>query len=217
SGYRRASFSWTNSMVVDAYKIFRADQPSGPFVEIATVTNVTSYTDYGLQLGWQYIYEVGAVYGTNTVHSAPFPILSLFNRNLVANAGFEENDNSHWDKWPGGGIAMTNMTVCTNVAFCGQRSMEIVLQNNGNDASIAQFSQYGIPDSTIYVTPGAFYSYGCWFKSGGISQPSEHWLQWTSTKTGYNTKKRPPLPFPNYFTPHFVACTDPSHWRYVHR
>jgi hypothetical protein len=217
SGYRRASFSWTNTMVTDAYKIFRADQPSGPFLEIDTVTNVTTYTDYNLQLGWQYIYEVGAVYGTNVVHSAPFAILSLFNNNLVANAGFEENDNSHWDKWPGGSIAMTNMTVCTNVAFCGQRSMEIVLQNNGNDGSIAQFSQYGIPDSTIYVTPGAFYSYGCWFKSGGISQPSEHWLQWTSTKTGYNTKNRPHLPFPNYFTPHFVAGTDPTDWVYVNR
>jgi hypothetical protein len=217
SGYRRASFSWTNSMVADSYKIFRADQASGPFLEIATVTNITTYTDYGLRLGWQYIYEVGAVYGTNVIHSAPFAILSLFNSNLVANAGFEENDNSHWDKWPGGGIAMTNMTVCTNVAFCGQRSMEIVLNNQGNDSSIAQFSQYGIPDSTIYITPGGFYSYGCWFKSGGISQPSEHWLQWTSTKTGFNTKNRPPLPFPNYFTPHFVASTDPTNWIYVNR
>jgi len=217
SGYRRASFSWTNSMVADSYKIFRADQPSGPFVAIATVTNVASYADCGLQLGWQYIYEVGAVYGTNIVHSASFAILSLFNSNLVANAGFEENDNSHWDKWPGGSIAMTNMTVCTNVAFQGRRSMEIVLQNNGNDASISQFSQYGIPDSTVYVTPGAFYSYGCWFKTGGISQPSEHWLQWTSSKTGYNTKTRPPLPFPNYFTPHFVAGTEPTDWTYINR
>jgi hypothetical protein len=217
SGYRRTSFSWTNSVVADSYKIFRADQASGPFLEIATVTNVTTYTDYGLQLGWQYIYEVGAVYGTNTVHSAPFAILSLFNNNLVANAGFEENDNSHWDKWPGGSIAMTNMTVSTNAAFQGQRSMEIVLPNNGNNSSISQFSQYGIPDSTIYVTPGAFYSYGCWFKSGGISQPSEHWLQWISSKTAYNTKNRPSLPFPNYFTPHFVAGSDPTDWTYVNR
>lgn len=217
TGYRRASFSWTNTAVADSYKIFRADQASEPFLEIATVTNVTSYTDYGLQLGWQYFYEVGAVYGTNTVRSAPFAILSLFNGNLIANPGFEENDNSHWDKWPGGSIAMTNMTVSTNVAFQGQRSMEIVLQNNGNDSSISQFSQYGIPDSTIYVTPGAFYSYGCWFKSGGVSQPSEHWLQWISSKTGYNTKNRPPLPFPYYFTPHFVAGTEPTDWTYVNR
>jgi hypothetical protein len=218
SGYRRATFAWTNSVAADCYRIYRAELATGPFLQIATVTtNVTTYTDYGLKPGWQYFYEIGAVYGTNTVHSAPFAILSLFNSNLVANAGFEENDNSHWDKWPGGTIAMTNMTAGTNVAFQGKQAMEIVLENVSNDSSISQFSQYGIPDSTIYVTPGGFYSYGCWFKSGGISQPSEHWLQWISSKTGYDTNNRPGLPFPNYFTPHFVAGMTPTDWTYVNR
>jgi len=218
SGYRRASFSWTNAVAMDYYRIYRAEQATGPFLQIATVTtNISSYTDYGLKPGCQYFYEVGAVYGTNTVHSAPFAILSLFDNNLIANAGFEENDNSHWDKWFSGSIEMTNMTACTNVAFQGNRSMEIDLQNQGNNGSIAQFDQYGIPDSTLYVTPGGFYSYGCWFKSGGISQPSEHWLQWVSTKTGYDTNTRPALPFPNYFTPHFFAGTSPTEWTYVNR
>src|SRR5207253_9114300 len=180
--------------------IYRAEQPDGPFMHIATLTsNATSYTDASLKSGSQYIYEVAAVYPTNEVHSAPFAILSLLNNNLVANAGFEENDNSHWDKWFTGNIGMTNMSTTTNFAWQGRQSMRIPLDGQTNGGSIAQFDQYGIPDSTLYVTPGAFYSFGAWFKSGGISQPSEHWLTWAATKTGYDTNNRPLLPWPYYF------------------
>jgi hypothetical protein len=217
SGFRRAVFSWTNASTAQCYRIFRADQPAGPFAQIATVTGATTnYSDLGLEPGWQYIYEVRAVYATNTVASAPFAILSFLNSNLVSNAGFEGNDNSHWDKWYSN-VDMTNMVVSTNVAFQGQRSMEIVLRNQTNGNSIGQFNQYGIPDSTIYVTPGTLYSYGGFFRSGGISQPSEHWLTWFSSKTGYDTNNRPSLPWPYYFTPHFVAGTAPTAWRYVNR
>jgi hypothetical protein len=112
---------------------------------------------------------------------------------------------------------MTNMFATTNVAFQGNRSMQILLENQGNNSSIAQYDQYGIPDSTLYVTPGAFYSFGGWLKSGGISQPSEHWLTWISTKTGYDTNNRPALPWPYYFTPHLLAGTNPTPWTYLNR
>jgi hypothetical protein len=216
SAYNRTSFVWSNTSPAQAYRIYRADQSSGPFQQIATVTpSTTSYTDYNLKPGWQYFYEVGAVYETNTVLSSPFAILSQLNNNLVANGGFEEDGNSHWDKWYG--VAMTNMFATTNEAFQGRQSMEVLFQNQGNNDSISQFNQYGIPDATVYTTPGAFYSYGGWFKSGGISQPSQHWLTWTSSKTGYDTNTRPSLPWPFYFTPNFVAGTEPTPWTYINR
>ena len=218
SGFNRASFSWTTGSPAQLFRIYRAEQGGGPFVHIATVTPETqSYTDNGLKSGWQYFYEVRAVYATNTVASSPFCVLSLVNSNLLANAGFEENDNSHWDKWFSGSIEMTNMTASSNVAHQGKKSMRILLQNQGNNSSIAQFDQYGIPDSTVYVQPGNFYSYGGYFKSGGISQPSEHWLTWISSKTGYDTNNRPALPWPYYFTPRFVAGTNETDWTYVNR
>ena len=73
SGYNRASFTWTNCHAgANAIASIRAEQAAGPFQHIATVTAATTaYTDYGLKPGWQYFYEVGAVYSTNTVHSAP--------------------------------------------------------------------------------------------------------------------------------------------------
>jgi hypothetical protein len=217
SGYLRASFSWTNSSEAIGNRIYRAEQAEGPFQQIAAVTaNTTSYTDSNLRPGWQYFYEIGAIYATNTIHSAPFVVLSLLNSNLIANAGFEENDNSHWDKWFAGSIPATNMLGSAN-AFQGKRSMRIIFENHGDNSTIAQCNQYGLPDSSIPVTPGALYSFGGWLKSGGISQPSEHWLEWSSTKTASDTNARPPLPWPNYFTPHFVAGTSATDWLYVNR
>jgi hypothetical protein len=218
SGCKRVSFTWTNTSVAQAYRIFRSEEAAGPFQQVASVSAGTfSYTDYGLKSGSEYFYELGAVYSTNTIHSAPFAILSLLNSNLVANSGFEENDNSHWDKWFTGSIEVTNMLASTNIAYQGKRSMKIILKNQGDNSSIAQLNQYGIPDSTIYCQPGAFYSYGGFFKSGGISQPSEHWLEWSSTKTGVNTNDRPALPYPYYFTPHFVIGTTQADWTYENR
>jgi hypothetical protein len=172
--------------------------------------------DFALRSGWQYFYEVAAVYSSNVVHSAPFALTPLLNNNLVANSGFEENDNSHWDKWFSGNIPMTNMFTSTNFAFQGKKSMCVALQPDSN-GTISQFNQYGIPDSTLYVTPGAFYSFGGWFKNGGITQPSEHWFEWCSTPTGYDTNGRPALPWPNYFSPHIVFGTNQSDWVYVNR
>ena len=112
---------------------------------------------------------------------------------------------------------MTNMVVSTNTAYEGRQSMRVILQNQDDSGSISQFNQYGIPDSTLYTVPGAFYSFGGFFKSTGISQPSEHYLTWVSTKTGYNTNDRPALPYPNYFTPHFIPGTDATDWTYENR
>ena len=218
SGYNRVSFSWTNTSPAQSFRIYRAAQASDPFQQIATVTSATTaYTDHGIESGWQYFYEVGAVYGTNTVHSAPIALLPLLNSNLVANAGFEEDDNSHWDKWFSGSIAMTNMVASTNTAYQGKQSMRIILENQGNNGSISQFNQYGLPDATLFATPGAFYSFGGFFKSAGISQPSEHYIKWVSTKTGNDTNNRPNSPYPNYFTPHFIADTDATEWTYENR
>jgi hypothetical protein len=218
TAYNRVSFGWTNSSPAQCFRIYRAEKAAGPFEHIATTpANIRSYTDDNLRPGWQYFYEVGAVYPTNTVHSAPFAILALFNGGVLGNSGFERDDNCRWDKWYTGTIDMTNMAVSTNIAYQGQRSMQIRLDNQGSNGSIAQYNQYGIPDSTIFVTPGAIYSFGCWFKSTGLSQPSEHWLEWSSTKTSYDTNNRPPLPDPFYYTPHFVPGTGPVDWTYVNR
>ena len=219
SGYKWASFNWGGSCTNSArgYRIYRSEQSTGPFTPIATlVSNVTSYTDFSVNSGWQYYYEVGAISDTNTIHSSPFVVMPLLNNNLLANAGFEENENSHWDKWFAGDIDATNMVGNRQVAYQGKQSMEIQLRNKGDNSSIAQYDQYGIPDANIPVTPGALYSFGCFFKSGGISQPSEHWLEWGSSPTALDTNIRPALPWPNYFTPHLV-CAGPTPWTYANR
>ena len=218
-GNGHVSFSWSVGLTNSPkyFQIFRAEQPEGPFTHMVTLTpNATSYTDTSLKPGCQYIYEVGAVYGTNTVLSAPFPMLSGFNNNLVANAGFEENSDSHWDKW-WGNIDWTNMVTTTNVAYQGKKSMQITLLNQNSGASISQYNQYGTPYSSLPVTPGTLYSFGGFFKSGGLSQPSQHWLQWTSTKTAANTNDRPTLPYPYYFTPQFSIGTTNTDWTYANR
>jgi hypothetical protein len=220
SGYRNASFSWRNSPTnfPKAWRIYRATNPGGPFTHLITLTaNAASYTDSELESGRQYIYEVAAVYDTNEVFSTPFAMLPLLNNNLVANSGFEENENSHWDKWFTGDIDATNMTTSTNVFYEGAKSMEIKLLNNGSGGSISQYSQYGTPNSYMPVTPGTLYSFGGFFKSGGISKPSEHWLEWSSAKTSGDTNNRPARPYPYYFTPHFVIGTTNTDWTYANR
>lgn len=219
SGYRRASFSWGGSATNTAkgWRIDRAEQPEGPLTPIVTLpTEATFYTDSSLKPGCQYFYEVAAIYETNAVPSAPFAILSSLNGNLVANGGFEENDNSHWDKWFTGDIHWTNMIASTN-AYEGRKSMEITLVDKGNNGSISQFGQYGTPDANLPVASGRLYSFGCFFKSSGLSQPSEHWLEWSSTATGEDTNRRPARTYPDYFTPHFVIGTDPTEWTYANR
>jgi hypothetical protein len=219
SGYRRASFSWSVSSgnSPQSWRIYRAERPEGPFTHILTLTaNTTSWTDTALDPGRQYIYEVAAVYPNNEILSAPFAILSGLNNNLVANGGFEENDNSHWDKW-WGEINWTNMTASTNVFHHGNKSMQITLLNQTGGASISQYNQYGTPYSTLPVTPGTLYSFGGFFKGGALSQPSQHWLQWSSTKTAEDTNDRPTLPYPNYFTPYFSIGTGNTDWTYANR
>lgn len=218
-GYGHASFSWSISPTDSPryWQIYRAEKPEGPFRHIMSLTpNATSFTDTDLAPGNQYIYEVAAVYPTNTVLSAPFPMLSGLNNNLVANSGFEEDDNSHWDKW-WGDIDWTNMVASTNVFYQGNKSMQITLLNTSGGATISQYNQYGTPNSFLPVSPGTLYSFGGFFKSGGLSQPSQHWLQWTSTKTAANTNNRPALPYPNYFTPYFSIGTTNTDWTYANR
>jgi hypothetical protein len=217
SGYRKNMFIWTTETAPQLFHIYRADQASGPFVQIATVpSGVTNFTDTMVQSGWQYFYEVAAVYPTNSARSAPFALTPWADSNLIANAGFEENDNSHWDKWFTGDIPTLNMRGNTNIACSGRQSMEIKLANSGNNSSIAQYNQYGTPAVSIPASAG-FYSMGCFLKSGGISQPSEHWLEWSSTKTADNTNNRPNLPWPDYFTPHFKIGTAAIPWTYANR
>ncbi len=219
-GWGRATFSWSVPATNQpkAFRIFRADQPDGPFTHLLTLSSSTrTFTDIGLNDGGQYIYEVAAVYNTNVTRSAPFAILSSASSNLVANSGFEENSDSHWDKWFTGDIDWTNMVTSTNVFYQGKKSMEIRLQENGNNGSISQFGQYGVPNSSMPVTPGQLYSFGGFFKSGGLSQPSEHWFEWSSTPNGQNPNPRPTRPFPNYFTPHFAPGTEATPWTYANR
>ena len=219
SGLGRTYFGWTapSGFTPTSWQIRRSEHASGPYVPLQTLPgNATSYTDAGLKSGWQYFYEVAAVYTSGVVPSVPFAITPLLNSNLVANAAFEENDNSHWDKWYTGEIDWTNMIGSTN-CFQGKQSMKIDLRNYPSYGSIKQYNQYGIPDASIPVTPGKLYSFGAWFKSGGLSVKSEHWMEWSSPPDGYSTNARPGLPWPNYFTPHFVVGTTQSGWAYANR
>src|SRR5262249_47038486 len=153
-------------------RIYRAEQSQGPFTLLTTVsTNVATWTDYGLRPGWQYFYEVAAVGNGEEGLSSPFSVLSLLNNNFVADNGFEENDDSHWDKWDTGNISWTNMIGSTN-AFLGKQSMQIVLLNQTTTDSINQYAQYGIPRSYMNVTPGTLYSFGGFIKSAGLSRPT---------------------------------------------
>jgi hypothetical protein len=133
----------------------------------------------------------------------------------MANAGFEENDDSHWDKWFTDHVSQTNM-LASSTALQGRRSMRIKLVNSPSSSTISQFNQYGIPDASLPVTAGTLYSLGGWLKSGGINQPSEHWWEWTSDKDA-NTNNRPLLPWPDSFTPHFVIDTNATTWVYANR
>lgn len=219
AGLGWTSFSWTppTTNLPLAWRIMRAENPEGPFVHIQSVaSSMCSFTDRGLKSGWQYFYEVGGIYGTNVVLSAPFALTPLLNSNLVANAAFEENDNSHWDKWYSGEIDWTNMIGSTN-CFQGRQSMLIALRDYPSYGSIKQYNQYGIPDASIPVTPGVLYSFGAWFKSGGLSVNARHWMEWYSPPDGYSTNARPGRPWPNYFTPHFVTGTSNSGWLYANR
>ena len=216
SGYRETTFTWTNTAGADLCRIYRAESASGPFGHIATVTSNTFLcTDTGLRSGWLYFYYVEALYGTNRIRSSPFCVLPLVNSNLIANAGFEENDNSHWDKWFTDYASQTNMLGSTT-SYQGKQSMRIKLSNSAGTTTIGQFNQYGIPDASIPVTAGTCYSFGGWLKSGGINRPSEHWWEWTSDKDA-NTNNRPLLPWPDSFTPHFVIGTNTTTWVYANR
>lgn len=219
SGYRRASFEWASAGKTPVgYEIYRADHAVGPFSRIAELPETaTSFTDSGLRDGWQYFYEVRALYDSGPVASAPFAILSLLSGNLIANPGFEECGDSHWDKWFTGEIPWQNMTVSEKEPYQGKRSMEIRLANHGSNSSIKQSNQYGTPDPAIRTQPGKLYSFGGWLRSGGLSQPSEHWLEWNTTRTGDNTNNIPPAPWPLYFTPPLVIGTEPRPWTYVNR
>ncbi|MBC8095437.1 MAG: hypothetical protein H7Y43_06470, partial [Akkermansiaceae bacterium] len=206
----------TNSPL--AFRIYRADQPSGPFSHLLTLSADTrTFTDTDLNDGCQYLYEVAAVYPTNVTRSAPFAILSSASSNLVANSGFEDNNDSHWDKWFTGDIDWTNMVTSTNVFYQGRKSMEICLNSNANNGSISQFGQYGVPNSSMPTTPGQLYSFGGFFKSGGLTQPTTHWIEWSSTQTGLNPNARPSRPYPGYFTPHFSPGTAATPWTYANR
>jgi hypothetical protein len=220
SGYKRTSFSWSTprGLTATSFKVFRADVAEGPFSEVANLpTSVNSYTDYNLKNGWQYFYELGVVYPTGVVRSAPFVLTPKLNNDLIANGSFEEDDNSHWDKWFSGDISWTNMVGSSVSPYHGKQSMEIRLKNNRNNSSITQYSHYGIPEDYLPVTPGTLYSFGGFIRSGGLTQNSEHWLEWDSSGTADHPEARPGLPWPSYFTPSLKAGTVATPWTYLNR
>ncbi|HWD19667.1 MAG TPA: hypothetical protein VHB20_10345 [Verrucomicrobiae bacterium] len=219
SGTRKASFAWGGAVtnVATEYRIYRASDQGAPLQFIAKVpAQVHFYTDFGLAPGWQYIYEVAAVVNGQEIHSAPFAVLSLLNNNLVANPGFEENDNSHWDKWDTGDISWDNMVGSGN-AFQGRQAMQIVLQNNFTTDTINQYAQYGTPRSYIPVTPGTLYSFGGYIKGEGLLAPTSQWFEWTSSLTGEDYASRPTFPYPDYFTPVLNLGLGSSSWTYLNR
>jgi hypothetical protein len=219
-GFGTAQIGWSVSagFAPDSFKVLRADDPNGSFLPIATVPASThSFTDSGLAFGKQYIYEIAAVYSNGTVLSAPVPVLSLLNNNLIANPGFEENDNSHWDKWFTGDIPWDRMIGAPISSGAGAQSMEIQLSNDGQNSTITQYSHYGTPEDYLNVSPGTLYSFGGYIRSGGLTAGSEHWFEWDTAKTGEDTNNRPRLPWPNYFTPSLKVGTEPTDWTYLNR
>src|SRR6185503_15006772 len=42
SGYNRVNFTWTNASSAQCFRIYRAEQASGPFQHLATVTSATT-------------------------------------------------------------------------------------------------------------------------------------------------------------------------------
>lgn len=214
--YRSASFSWGNIPGADAFRIYRAEHGAGPFLPVATVmSNVLSYTDRGLVNGWQYFYEVEALHGTNRVRSAPFCLVPFAAGNLVANAGFEENDHSHWDKWFSDAVSPTNMS-SISPGLEGKRAMQIKLLNSASSSTVSQFNQHGVAECSMPATAGAYYSFGGWLKGGGLTQRVEHWWEWTADKDA-NTNARPALPWPDSFTPHMAVSNGVTSWRYANR
>ena len=218
-GYRTAYFEWAGqgTNIVSGYRLYRAADPKGPFSLVANIPNTaTSFTDTALDVGWQYIYELAAIVNGVEVRSAPFAILSLLNNNLIANGGFEENDNSHWDKWDTGNIPWTNMIGSSN-ALHGHQAMEIVLQNQGTTDGINQYVVYGTPRSYIPVSAGTLYSFGGFIQSSGLTAMTTNWFEWTSSLTGDDHNPRPTFPYPNYFTPAMAIGPAQTPWTYLNR
>ncbi len=218
--YKRTEFAWRlpDGSVADAIKIYRSEAPGAALTEVATIAGTrTSFTDLNRTLWRQYIYEVGAVYGDKVVRSAPFAILCEPGNNLIANGGFEQDDDSQWDKWFAGDIPWANMTTSETNPHGGARSMEIRLQNHGSMSSITQWSHYGTPEDYIPVQPGGFYSFGGFMRATGMNATSEHWFEWDSPRTAENTNNRPALPYPNYFTPSLSAGSTATPWTYLNR
>ncbi|MDQ6630305.1 MAG: FG-GAP-like repeat-containing protein, partial [Verrucomicrobiota bacterium] len=220
SGSNKTFFQWGGAVtnVAEAFRIYRADQAQGPFNLLTTLDGrTTSYSDLNLRPGWQYFYEVAAVVGGSEVHSAPFPVLSMLNSNLIVNGGFEENDNSHWDKWDTGDIPWENIVGSTSEVYQGKQSMRVTLQNQRTTDSINQYVMYATPRAYMPVSAGTLYSFGGFLKSSGLDQPTRHWFEWTSSLTGENYSPRPGYPYPDYFTPQFSIGTGATPWTYLNR
>lgn len=219
AGFHSARLGWKNTATnALGFRLYRAERAAGPFAPLASLpSSATEYTDSGLRNGWQYFYQVAALLGGRIAYSVPVAMTPTLNSNLLANAGFEENDNSHWDKWFTGDIRWNDMIGSTSVVHQGRQSMAVTLRGMPSQSSIKQHNQYGVPDSSIHVVPGTLYSFGGYFRSGGIVPAAQHWLEWNPTITAENTNQPPPYPYPYYFTPYFDPGTAPSDWVYANR
>jgi len=218
-GNGTATFGWTLPATnnVKSWRVYRSSTLDGPAAHTVTLAaNQRSYTDTGLELGHQYIYEVAAVYDNGMVRSAPFPVLSSYNANLIRNSGFEEDGDSYWDKWFTGDIDWSNM-LAVQEPCRGGKSMKVTLNESIQGGSISQFGQYGVPHSSFKVKPGTLYSFGGFFRSSGLSQNTAHWFEWSSTPTAADPNPRPWRPYPGYFTPHFKPGTAATEWTYANR
>ena len=214
---RYADFMWRapTGFFPQSFAVEHALQPGVFTSDNVGLTNVSHFPI--VNFGDQNIFQIRATYGANVVRSAPFAITSLRENNLIANGGFEENDNSHWDKWFVGDIPWDRMTVTSNAPAGGSQSMEIKLVNDTTQSSITQYSHYGIPESYLKTVPGTLYSFGGSIRTSDLTAASEHWFEWDSAPTGENPNARPGLPWPSYFTPSLKATTNAAPWTYLNR
>lgn len=223
AGYGRIRLSWEmeNPVGLTGFNIYRKAYGTPNFTQVATlIPTARQFEESGLENGRLYIYKIEAVYGGSSYHSAPIPALPLVENNIAQNSGFELNGDNNWDKWYTGNIAWQDMTQSSTQAYQGDASMRIHLDNLDDNSSITQWSQYGVIDAQIPVTPGKIYSYGAFFRTN-LNQPSEHFIEWSSqyNRTRHDPTNDPiPLPqYPFYFSTHVTTPAGASAWLYSNR
>lgn len=222
-GYEHIQLTWSiaDSAGLSGFEIYRKRYGEADYALIASPGVAASqFNDTAVENGQLYVYKVVAVRGSAKAWSAPIPAVPLMENNLVRNSAMELDGDHSWDKWYTGDIPWEDMTRTTTQAYQGTASMRIHLANQGENMSISQWNQYGVPDAHLPVTPGQLYSLGAFIRTH-LNQASQQFIEWTSSYNRYRhdpTNDPIPLPeYPNYFSTIVNAPAGESGWWYTNR